>query len=113
MVQVSFVIVETEEQRANGVVTALVPSESGDNAIGGARVLDLEHRTRAGHVRLRVRLGNDAIEAGTFKTFEPLRGNLAIACHRRQVDRRLHLREETLEFAAAFALRLCENRFAI
>ena len=41
-------VVEPEQQRADQHVLArLVPAEAGDDAVGGARVLDLEHRALA------------------------------------------------------------------
>ena len=44
------VVVEPEQQRADLVLAALVPAKAGDHAVGGARVLDLEHRALAGLV---------------------------------------------------------------
>ena len=47
VVQHAVIVVEAEQQRADGVLAALVPAEAGDHAVGGARVLDLEHRALA------------------------------------------------------------------
>jgi hypothetical protein len=76
-------------------------------------MLDLEHRPLAGHVRLRLRFGDDAIEPGAFEPSKPFDGNLPIACHRRQVDGRLRFPEQTFECAPAVALRFRQNRRAI
>ena len=51
---------------------ALVPAEAGDDAVGGARVLDLDHRALAGLVRAVSRLRDDAVEAGAFEAREPV-----------------------------------------
>src|SRR5436190_907532 len=62
------VVVEAEQERADclgaALLGALVPAKAGDDAVGGARVLDLEHRPLAGLVARARRLGDDAVEAG-------------------------------------------------
>ena len=81
-------------------VPALVPAEAGDDAIGGARVLDLDHRALARLVARPTRLGDDAVEAGAFEARRASRRDRAIARHRREVERRLRPRR-----AASRALR--------
>ena len=50
--QASAIVVQPEEQRSDELVLAvLVPPEPGDDAVGGAGVLDLDHRALAGLVR--------------------------------------------------------------
>src|SRR6185369_4773276 len=44
VLQHAAVVIEAEQQRPDSVLAALVPAESRDHAIGGANVLDLEHR---------------------------------------------------------------------
>ncbi len=82
-------VVEPEEERPDSPTTALVPTKASDDAIGRARVLDLEHRAFARLVDTLDRLGDDPIEAGAFKAIEPLDCDGAVARHRREVDRRL------------------------
>ena len=50
----------------------LVPAEAGDGAVGGALVLDLDHRPLAGLVRAIEPLGDDAVEAGALEPVEPV-----------------------------------------
>ena len=52
MVERALVVVQAEQQRADVRARAvLVPAEAGDDAVGGALVLDLEHRALARLVR--------------------------------------------------------------
>ena len=46
----------------------LVPAEAGDDAVGGARVLDLDHRALAGLIRPVDRLGDHAVEPGALES---------------------------------------------
>src|SRR5262245_5639299 len=99
------VVVETEQQRANKLVLpVLVPAESGDNTVRGTRVLDLDHRALAWLVGARQRLGDHAVEPRTFEARQPLRGHVAIARHRCEMDRRLRAGQQLLESHAALAL---------
>ena len=67
------VVVEAEQQRADQLVLAvLVPAKAGDDAVGRARVLDLDHRALAGLIRPRRRLGDHAVEAGALEARQPL-----------------------------------------
>ena len=66
----------------------LVPAEAGDDAVGRALVLDLEHRPLARLVRRVEPLGDDAVETGALEPVEPVRGGRPVARRRRQVDRR-------------------------
>jgi hypothetical protein len=99
-------VVEAEQERADELVLAvLVPAEPGDDAVRGARVLDLEHRALARLIGERVGLGHHAVEPGALEALEPVGGDGAIARHRRDVDRRLDAGEGLLEAGAALGLR--------
>src|SRR3954451_17368354 len=82
----------------------LGPAESGDDAVGRALVLDLEHRPLAGLVRALEALRNDAVEPGALEPIEPVRGERAIEGRGGQVDRRLDACERGLEPGAALRL---------
>ena len=85
--------------------SVLVPAEPGDHAVGGALVLDLEHRPLAGLVDAVESLGHDAIEAGTLEPVEPVRRRRAIQRRRRQVDRRRRATEHGLQPRPSLAQR--------
>ena len=82
----------------------LVPPEPGDDAVGGALVLDLEHRPLARQVRAVQPLGDDAVQAGALEPVEPVRGEGAVPGRGRQVDGRLGAREDLLQPRPALAL---------
>ena len=69
------VVVEAEQERADRLgaafLAALVPAKAGDDAVGRARVLDLQHRPLARLVRRVERLGDDAVEAGALEFAQP------------------------------------------
>src|SRR5688500_18168146 len=111
VVQPAFVVVETQEQRADGVRAALVPSETGDDAVGGARVLYLEHRALAGHVRLIVRLCNDTIEPCAFEPLQPLGRQFSIASDRCEIHGRCDVPKQAFERAAAIGLWTVQQGF--
>ena len=113
VMQRALVVEQAEQQRADDVRRLLVPAKSAHHAIGGSRVLDLEHRPLAGLIRRLFRLGNHPVEAGAFETLQPLGRHCAIACHRRQVERRLDVREQLFERVAPLALRPIDDRLAI
>src|SRR5207247_4627979 len=63
VMQHALAVVEPEQQRADELVlAALVPAKAADHAVGGARVLDLQHRALARRVRERLGLGDHAVE---------------------------------------------------
>ena len=106
VMQATAIVIQPEQQRSDQLVLAvLVPPESGDDAVGGARVLDLDHRALAWLIRAVERLRDHAIETGALESCQPLRRDSAIVRHRRQMDRRLRAAEQPLEAAAALALR--------
>ena len=75
VVQRAVVVVEAEQQRADQLAGAvLVPAEAGDDAVGGAHVLDLQHRALARLVRAARRLGDHAVEPGALEAVEPVGG---------------------------------------
>jgi hypothetical protein len=62
MIEAAVVAVQPEEQRPNVRARAvLVPAEAGDDAIGGALMLDLQHRPLARLVGVRQLLRDDAV----------------------------------------------------
>ena len=72
--QRALVVVEAEQQRADEpVLSRLVPAKARDDAVGRARVLDLDHRALARLVRAVLRLGDHAVETGAFEPREPVR----------------------------------------
>ena len=106
MVERPGVVEQPQQQRPDvrpGPV--LVPAEPGHDAVGGALVLDLEHRPLARLVGRVEPLGDHAIEPGALEPLEPVRGGRAIAGRRRQVDRRLRGAEDGLEALSPLALR--------
>ena len=89
VVERALVVVEPEQERADhrsGAV--LVPAKAGDDAVGRARVLDLDHRALAGRYGDVEALRHDAVEPGALEAAEPVLGERAIARRRREVDRR-------------------------
>ena len=83
MVERALVVVQAEQQRADVRARAvLVPAEAGDDAVGGALVLDLEHRPLARLVRRVEPLGDHAVEAGALEPLEPVGGGRAVAGRR-------------------------------
>ena len=74
----SFVVVEAEEERADGLCSFAV-AESADDAIGGLEVLDLYHSLAiAGVIRLADPLGHHAVESERPEFVEPLQRDFAI-----------------------------------
>ena len=57
------VVVQAQQQRAHGILAVAVPAKARHHAIGGARVLDLEHRALAGLVGRVLGLGDHAVQA--------------------------------------------------
>ena len=80
---------------------ALVPAEAGDHAVGGARVLDLEHRALARLVRRVGRFGDDAVEPGAFEALQPVTRGRGVAGQRRQENRGSDVVQERRERFAA------------
>lgn len=89
VVQRALVVVEAEQERSDHRARSpLVPAETGDHAVGGAPVFDLDHRALAGSVGCVQTLRYDAVEPGALETTEPVFGHGAIAGGRREVNRR-------------------------
>ena len=105
VVQRAVGVEEPEQQRADERALALlVPAEAGDDAVGGAHVLHLDHGALAGLIGAAGRLGDDAVEAGALEAVEPVERHGAVAAARRQVDVGGG-REQLLQQPAAFELR--------
>ena len=65
------ILVQPEQQRADRVGAGLVQPVAGDDAVGRALVLDLEHDALVRLVGDRQRLGDDAVEARALELVEP------------------------------------------
>src|SRR5262249_48551340 len=72
VLQRAVLVVQPEQQRADDSRALLVPAEAGDDAVCGARVLDLQHRALAGLVRALRTLGDHTVEPGALETPEPV-----------------------------------------
>jgi hypothetical protein len=106
VIEVTGVVVQPEQQRPDvGARPVLVPAEAGDDAVGRALVLDLEHRPLAGLVGRVESFRDDAVEPGALEPVEPVGGRRAVAGRRRQVDRRLDAEERLLQPRAPLVLR--------
>ena len=80
----------------------LVPAEAGHDAVGGAHVLDLQHRALAGLVGASTRASRSRRRARRLRTAASQSLGLgAIARHRRQVQRRLRARRAAARAARA------------
>ena len=71
VVQHAVVVVEPEQQRADADAV-LVEAEAGDDAVGGAQVLHLQHGALALFVETVERLGDHAVETRALEALEPL-----------------------------------------
>ena len=81
-----------------------MPAETGHDAVGGALVLELEHRPLARLVGRVEALGDDAVEARPFEPVEPVHRLGPIERGRGQVDRRRGCGQDRLEPAASLRL---------
>src|SRR5579864_298856 len=80
---------EAEQERADeSAIAFLVPAKAGHHAVTVTLVLDLEHHALVGLVGSGYRLGDDAVEAGAFKTLEPVGGNVAVDGGRSEMNGR-------------------------
>ena len=98
MVQPARIVVQAEQERPDQLArSVLVPTESGDDAIGGARVLDLEHRPLARLIGAAGWLGDDAVQTGTFELGQPSGGQLPVSRAGGQVQGCFGLGQQALE----------------
>ena len=93
VVQVPVVVVEPQQQRADHA-TALVPPKPGDDTVGRALVLDLQHHPLILAVVQVSALRDYAVEAGAFEASEPVVGHDDVRGQRRDVHGRLELLAE-------------------
>ena len=105
VLQLAAVIVEAEEQRADRVLTCLVPAEASHDAVGGARVLDLDHRALTGLVRELGRLRDDAVQPRALELLEPFFRDVAVVRHEGEMERRTQPRKFLFQQPPALALR--------
>ena len=69
MIELALVVVEAEQQRADLAAAGRV-AEPADHAVGGSKLLDLEHRPLAGDVGAVAALGDDTVESAA-RIFQP------------------------------------------
>ena len=106
MVERALVVIQAQQQRPDvGSRPVLVPPETGDDAVRGALVLDLEHRPLAWLVGRVEPLGDDPVKTGALEVPEPVGGGGAIARGRGQVDGWPCRAEDALEPFPPLALR--------
>src|SRR4029079_5231464 len=73
VIELAGVVVQPEEERPDvRAGTVLVPAEAGHDAVGRSLVLDLEQGALARLVRGVESFRDDAIEAGSLETVEPV-----------------------------------------
>ena len=94
MLQRAAVIVQAEQQRADRVLARLVPAKSRHHAVGGAGVLDLEHRALAGLVGAVETFRHHAVESCALEAVEPVGRERDVGGGRRQMDRRDDMAED-------------------
>src|SRR4029077_3319130 len=104
MLQRAFFIIEPKQERADGVLAALVPAKSRHHTVAGADMLDLDHRALSRLIRSRRRLGDHAVQPRALEALQPVDGDLAVARHRREVERAPDLLEELLKSDTALLL---------
>ncbi len=83
-------VIQTEEERPDQRLLGgarLVQPVAGEDDIGGARVLDLEHRAAIGRVCRVARLRDNAVQAGAFELFKPGCGLSRVRRRAGEVDR--------------------------
>src|SRR6476646_8620471 len=103
MLQMTGVVVQAEEQRADrALLTALVPAEAGHDAVALALVLDLEHDALVRLVGAVDRLGDDAVEPRALEALEPVASDADVARRRREVERRLEPTQRLFQERPAF-----------
>ena len=113
MVERAFVVIQPEQQRADDAFTFFVPAEAGDDAVGGARVLDLEHRALAGLYGPSTGFAITPSRPAPSKRDSHSAAIVLIARHRREMNRRRGIREQRFERAAAFGLRTFTQILAV
>src|SRR3954453_14903385 len=102
VLQAPVIVVEAEEERADHRAgTVLVPAEAGDDAIGGARMFDLDHRPLARAVRRVEALRHHAVQSRAFEAIEPVGRDVAFERRRREMQGRLRFGERFLQPLAA------------
>src|SRR5689334_3602244 len=94
----AFLVIQSEKKRTDPILSALVPPEAGNHAVGRANVLHFDHRPLARLIGSGFRLGNHTVETSAFELVEPPGRHFAIPRHRREVKWRLCLGEKRLEF---------------
>src|SRR6516162_5619706 len=111
MLQHPSVVVQAEQQRADCIVAALVPTEARDDTVGRARMLHLDHRALARQVRAGLQLRNHTVQTRAFEAREPVERQRSITCHGREMYRWFHFAEQLLEGRTARRL-WCRHEIA-
>src|SRR5215469_14855620 len=97
-------VVQSEQQRANGVFATLVPAKPRHYTVGRARVLHFDHRTLPRQVSAGLQLRNHTVETCAFKAREPVERDRSIPRCGCEIDWWLHIDEQLLERSAAHRL---------
>ena len=71
------VVVQAEQERTDDPAV-LVPAESGHHAVGGALMLDLQHRPLVLEVAQITGFGHHTVETGPFEPGEPVGGHVGV-----------------------------------
>src|SRR5690606_14763221 len=106
VVQHPIIVIQSKQQRADGVRRVLVPPKAADHAIRCAFVLYLDHPALARLVRLPGRFQNDPVQSSALKLLEPPLTRFAVSCDGSQIDRGRNALQKVLEPSATFFLRL-------
>src|SRR6516225_9201859 len=101
MLQHPSVVVQAEQQRADCVLAALVPTEARHDTVSRARMLHLDHRALARVVRAGLQLRNHTVQTRAFEAREPVERKGSIACYGCEMQRRFHFAEQLLEGGTA------------
>ncbi len=112
MLQDARIVVQAEEQRTDRIASALVPAKAGDDAVGGARELHLDHRALPRLISEAGGLGDDAVEPGALEVLEPVLRLRAVTRHGSQVNGRRCARQQLFQRRAPRALRLVHQAAA-
>src|SRR5258706_11049445 len=80
VLEISAVVVKAEQERADfGFLTALVPTESGDDAVAIALVFDFQHDALVRLVGSILGLRNDPVESRALEASEPIGRGVPVA----------------------------------
>src|SRR5688572_32919235 len=100
------IIEQSKQQRSNSrAISLFMPAKTRHDAIAITFVFDLEHDAFVRFIKSRRGLSDDAVKSRAFKATKPVRRSREVGGRRRQMDRRLRLREQRLQFDSALRKR--------